>query len=628
MSMRLIASHNSTRQGAIRYEVCACLLLVLVTLSAYRQVGRHDFINFDDNVYVYENSHVRSGLTPESLAWSIRFQEKDRNYWQPLTWLSHMLDVELYGLEPGRHHLTNVLFHAINTVLLFAVLQGMTGAFWRSAFVAAVFALHPLNVESVAWVSERKNVLSTFFWLLTLLAYTHYTRQTGLWRYLTVCFFLTLGLLTKPMLVTLPFVLMLFDFWPLRRWAVAGANSGGRRASNTARIMLEKVPFLVLSTFSVYISSKSVQAEGDVVSFQIVPLLLRIENALVSYVRYMAKMFWPQNLSVFYPLPDTVSGAQVLGAVIILMSISVLAIWGLKRRPYFAVGWFWFMGTLVPVIGLVQVGLWPAMADRWAYVPLIGLFIIIAWGVPDLLKRWRPNVRILAAAAGTVLLLLSISARTQISYWTDSITLFKHAIQAVGGSSRPHNKLGNAFIYNNLALALMANGRYDEAHENLVAAVKLAPESARVHYNLASVLLQQGKTAEAVRNFQQTVKLNPEYYLAHYNLAAALMMIGKFDQAISNYQSALELTPDNKEVLNDLANALSGRGRITDALAYYDRAIRLDPMDPEIHNNLGVTLVHAGKIKEAIEHFRLALQLNPGYADAQNNLRHTLKMQP
>jgi Flp pilus assembly protein TadD len=619
--------HNDTH-AKVRYSALAGLLLSIVTLSVYWQVSQYDFVNFDDNVYVFENPHIRSGLTSDSLAWSFSFQQKDKNYWQPLNWLSHMLDVELYGMDPGRHHLTNVLFHIVNALLLFALLHWMTGARWRSAFVAALFALHPLNVESVAWIAARKNVLSTFFWILALYAYTYYTRRTSALRYLTVCFTLALGLLVKPMLVTLPFVLMLLDFWPLRRWAFAGMNGEGLHQRNTPQIVLEKVPLLLLSMLSVYISTKSVQGEGDVVSLQFIPMLLRIENALVSYVKYIGKMIWPQNLSVYYPFPDMVSAGQLMLAVAVLVSVSALAIWGIKRRPYLAVGWFWFLGTLVPVIGFMQVGLWPSIADRWAYVPIVGLFIIIAWSGPELLKGWNHKHKILAIAACAILLLLAITTRNQISHWANSTTLFKHAAKTVGGSSTPENNLGNAFIYNNLALALLEDGQIDEAHKYMQLAVNFAPDSARVNYNLGYILLQIGEVDTAIRHFRHALKFNSKYFLAHYHLAIALLQSGKLDDAISHYQIALNLVPDSKDVLNDLANVMVAQGRISEALSLYAKALRLAPDDPEIHNNLGVVMIRIQKFEKAAEHFRMALQLDSSYTAAQQNLKRVLKLCP
>ncbi len=608
----------------IDLKIIICLLLILSILTVYGKVRQYEFTNFDDGSYVTSNSFVRSGVNLTSFRWSFSFQQKDKNYWTPLTWLSHMLDVELYGLEPGWHHLTNVLFHSANTLLLFIALNWMTGAMWRSAFVAVLFALHPLNVESVAWIAQRKNVLSSFFWMVTLIAYQYYIQRPKSLRYVAVCLAFALGLLAKPMLVTLPFVLLLLDYWPLRRWSPASSDTGIRLKSNTIRLIFEKVPLLVFSALSVYISSKSVQHKGDVIVFDLVPMLLRIENALVSYVMYMAKMIWPQNLSVYYPFPDMITVDQIVGALAVLMCVSALVIWGLKHRPYFAVGWFWFLGTLVPVIGLVQVGLWPAMADRWAYIPLIGLFIMIAWGIPELIQGWRHKYKILAIAAGAILLLLFITTQIQIRHWRDSTSLFRQAVKAATGSSTSQNKLGNAFIYDNLAMALMKEGRTDEALHNLVAAVNLTPDSPRVNNDLGIILLQEGEIDGAIGYFSRAVELNPAYSSAHYNLATALIQSKKFDEAISHYLIALKLAPNNKETLNDLANLLVARGRDNEALSYYAKALDLDPRDPEVHNNMGVVMIHIGKIREAVRHFRIALQLNPEYADAQKNLNHVL----
>jgi Flp pilus assembly protein TadD len=431
------------------------------------------------------------------------------------------------------------------------------------------------------------------------------------------------------MLVTLPFVLILLDYWPLRRWSLSVLNRGeGRRKSNTQYIILEKVPLLLLSTLSVYISSKSIQGEGDVTSLQLVPMLLRIENALVSYVKYIGKMIWPQNLSVYYPFPDMVPAGQLISAVAVLVALSSLAIWGLKRRPYLAVGWFWFLGSLVPVIGFVQVGLWPEMADRWAYVSLIGLFIMIAWGIPELIKGWHNKHKILAIAAGAILLLLSITTRVQISHWANSVTLFEHAVQSVGGTSIARNKLGHALILNNLAFALMDDGRNDEALNNLMIALNLVPDSPRVNYNLGYILLHKGEVDEAIGQFKQVIELNPKFFLAHYDLASALMQSGKLNDAVSHYYAALDLKPDDGNVLNDLANALVAQGRISEALSFYSKALRLDPRDPDIYNNMGVALIHQGRFEEAVRYFRMALQLNPNFANASENLDKALSRRP
>ncbi|MBC2695325.1 MAG: hypothetical protein HF982_08645, partial [Desulfobacteraceae bacterium] len=344
----------------IGYDVLICLFLVIATLAVYWQINYHEFINFDDSLYILQNKQVQKGLTSESISWAFSFT--DIAYWHPLTWLSHMLDCQIYGLIPGMHHRTNLILHIVNSILLFFVFQKMTGALWRSAFVATLFALHPLNVESVAWVAERKNVLSTFFWMLTMLAYVHYTTRPGLYRYLLTLLFLMLGLMAKPMLVTLPFVLLLLDYWPLERL----------RNQSPFNLILEKIPFFAFSAVSVYISSLSVKYYGIVVSTELVPMQIRIANALVSYVKYIEKMIWPKNLAIFYPFPDTLPIWQILGAGLFLASISFLVFLNLRKKPYLCMGWLWFLGTLIPVIGLKQAGLWPAMADRWAYVPFVG----------------------------------------------------------------------------------------------------------------------------------------------------------------------------------------------------------------------------------------------------------------
>jgi len=625
--MDLIKTGNKPRDS-IRYEIWVSLFLIIITLTIYWQARHFNFINLDDNLYVYQNPNILSGMTKKSLAWSFRFDEKEKNYWHPLTWLSHMLDVELYGEDPGGHHLTNVVFHVLNTLMLFLVLNWMTGAMWRSAFVAALFALHPLNVESVTWVSERKNVLSTFFWMLTLLAYKYYTLRPRIRRYVGVCIAFVLGLMAKPMLVTLPFVLMLMDYWPLQRWSLPLLNRGeSGRKIHTQQIISEKVPLFLLSALSIYISSKSIQGGDDFTSLQRVPLMLRVENSLVSYAKYMGKMFWPHNLSVYYPFPDMVSAGQFIAAAAVLVALSALAIWGLKRRPYLTVGWLWFLGCLVPVIGLLQAGLWPEMADRWAYVPLIGLFIMAAWGMPELIKGWRHKNKIFAFAAATILILLSVTTRNQISHWTNSVALFQHAVQSSGGASIQRNKLGNAFILSNLAMALMEEGKTDEAIKKMTRAVNLVPDSPRVNYNLGYILLQKGEVEAAIGQFQKAIQLNPQFFLAHYDLAGALMQSGKLDDAVSHYRTALDLSPNDGNVLKDLANAMVAQGRISEALVFYSKALKLDPRDPDVYNNLGVAMTLQGRFEEAVRYFRMALQLDPDFVDASKNLTRALSRQ-
>jgi Flp pilus assembly protein TadD len=528
-----------------------------------------------------------------------------------------MLDVELYGMEAGRHHLINVLLHIASTLMLFLTLIRMTGEPWRSAFVAALFALHPINVESVAWIAERKNVLSTFFWMLTLLAYAVYHERPGMFRYLTVLFVFTMGLLAKPMLVTLPFVLMLMDYWPLNRirFQPPIRDSFGL----AFRLILEKVPLLILSGLSVYFSMASVKGIGNGITLQSIPLMLRIENALISYLIYIGKLIWPANLAVFYPYPVRIPLWQALGALAVLMVISVGVIRALRKFPYLGVGWMWYLGTFTPVIGLMQAGLWPQMADRWAYVPFIGLFIMIAWGGAELLSRWRHKRFWVSIAAGALLTVLMVLSYIQAGYWENSITLFSHALKITKN---------NALAHNNLAIVLTEHGRYDEAIYHANAAIDLLPNNAFAYNNLGFVFLKNHKFNDAIRNFRMAIKLYPAYTKAYYNLATALMMIGNIDTAISNYRIALDLAPDSKDILNDFANAMFRQGRINEALLNYYKALRLDPGDPDIYNNIGVALNHQGRFEESVRHFRMALQLNPNFIDASENLAKALKPQP
>jgi len=390
----------------IQKNIVVYVVLLLIPIAVYWPTGQHQFVSFDDDLYVTDNRYVQNGFSPKSLGWAFTFKDKEDIYWHPLTWLSHMLDCELYGLEAGFHHITSLIIHTLNVLLLFLLFNRMT-----------------LNVDSVAWIAERKNLLSTAFWMLTSLCYVYYSRRPGLRPYLLTLLLFCLGLLAKPMLVTLPFVLLLLDYWPLGRF-----RPHQPRGITPLRLILEKVPFFALSIGSIYVSSLSLTAYKGFISTASVPLTLRIENALVSYVTYMAKMIWPAPLAVFYPYPEGIAGWKVIGAGAVLAGVSALSLWAWRRAPYLLVGWLWFLGTLVPVSGLLQAGLWPAMADRWAYVPLIGLFVMTAWGVPDLLGQWRHRRNVLAASALVFLVGLGICAARQVSHWKNSVTLFSHAV--------------------------------------------------------------------------------------------------------------------------------------------------------------------------------------------------------
>ena len=594
---------------AIDRKIIVCLILVISILAIYGKVRHYEFNNFDDNVYVSDNAVVRSGLNPASFRWSFSYTLKDGNYWHPLTWLSHMLDVSLYGMDAGRHHLVNVFFHIISTLLLFLAFNQMTGSIWRSAFVAALFALHPINVESVAWVAERKNVLSTFFWMLTLLAYSAYQQRPGGVRYLLVVLAFGLGLLAKPMLVTLPFVLLLLDYWPFKRIEF---QSPIRTSFGTAsRLILEKLPLFILSVLSVYVSSASVQGMGNVLSFEDLPLNLRLANGLVAYVKYIGKFIFPYHLAVYYPFPEQIPLWQPLTALALLLFISIYAFFTLKQKPYLMVGWLWYLGTLIPVIGLVQVGLWPEMADRWAYVPLIGLFVMLAWGVPDIFMRWRYKRILLVCFSGTALTALLFLSHIQIGHWRDSITLFEHGIRVTGGTWNMHN---------NLADALNKQGRSSAAIRHFYHALKLdPPEPEGVYYNLAVAFTALGRHPEAIQHYSEALKINSNYTAAHINLGAVFAKQGNITEATHHYHAALRLEPDSYQANFNLGNILLAQGKSDGAISRFSKALNQNPYFAESFNGMGLALMQSGKLEEAIVYFRKAANMNPAYLDAQKN---------
>jgi tetratricopeptide (TPR) repeat protein len=525
------------------------LSLILLTFIVYRPVQNYEFVDFDDDVYVFDNPHVKKGLTLQGLVWDVTATYASN--WHPLTWLSHQLDYTLYGLNPGGHHLTNVLFHIANTVLLFLVFKRMSGTLWASTFIAALFALHPLHVESVAWVAERKDVLSAFFWMLTMLVYVYYTERPGLGRYLLVLLFLALGLLSKPMVVTLPLVLLLLDYWPLGRFQVAepvdhhysnapnATPSRGPRSS-IPRLLLEKVPLLTLSAASSYLTVYAQEKAGAVKSFELFPLGTRVANALVGYVGYIWKAIWPYPLAHFYPYPDTVSFLKVAGACLLLVGISAVTILNIRRRPYLLVGWLWYLGTLVPVIGLVQVG-HQAMADRYTYVPLIGLFIIIAMGIPDILSGWRRWRTLLAVSGGLILVILMIATRLQLQHWGNGIKAYQHTLAV---TSR------NYIVHNNLGAALFKRGKIPEAAIHFRESVQINPRYAKGYYNLGAALVMEGKIQEAIPNFYEAVRLKPDFGEARVSLILAYFTVGDRASGLKEYEILKSLAPDVAKTLS------------------------------------------------------------------------------
>jgi Flp pilus assembly protein TadD len=591
-------------------ELLMSLFLVVATLAVFWQVQSHEFVNYDDNVYITENRNVQGGLTQKTLVWA--FTTTYASNWHPLTWLSHMLDCELFGLTPRGHHLINLLFHVASTLLLFLVLARMTNLVGRSAFVAALFALHPLHVESVAWVAERKDVLSTFFWILTMWAYVRYTEHPGFRRYLLVFLLFALGLICKPMLVTLPFTLLLLDYWPLRRIELGKptesnalqtqkSTSFGHQRSVGFGLIWEKVPFFFLAGVSSLVSLLAQHQGGAVASLELLPLKIRIANAFVSYATYLWKMIWPLHLAVFYPHPSMVGIWKLFGAGLFVVSLSVLVIRLARKCPYLPVGWFWYLGTLVPVIGVIQVGA-QAMADRYTYVPLIGVFIILAWGVPDLLARWRYRRIALAISLGLILPVLMARAWLQVQHWQNTMTLFAHALEVTDHNYLAHTHVGGV---------LVSRGDLDRGIVHYTKALRIKPNYSLAHYNLGIALDRKGKLDEAIAHYSDALRAKPDYSKAHSNLGVALARQGNLDEAINHFRKALQIEPDLAEVHYNLGRALALKGRLHEAIVHYSEVVRIMPDLSQGHYNLGIALVQEGKLSEGIKHLETAVRLEP-----------------
>ncbi|MHB9096595.1 MAG: tetratricopeptide repeat protein [Syntrophales bacterium] len=581
-----------------------CGFLLLAVALVFGQTIGHEFVNYDDNQYVFENPVVQKGLTPEGFRWALTSGES--NNWHPLTWLSHMLDSQLYGLHAGGHHLTNVLLHAAAAILLFLVLWRMTGFLWRSAFVAVVFAVHPLRAESVAWVAERKDVLSGLFFMLTIGAYVRYVRHPiSLVRYGTVVLLFALGLMAKPMLVTLPFVLLLLDYWPLGRMGPAADRS----FSFPRRLVVEKLPLLALTAAS---CAATFLAQGKaVISIDAIPLSSRVANALVSYVAYIRNLFYPAALAVFYPhsgggLPI----GKVVASTLVLTGISTAALVWRRRFPYLFVGWFWYVGMLVPVVGLVQVGL-QSMADRYTYLPQIGLCLSMTWGVAQLSASWRYRRQVCGAASALAVLVLMGLAWQQTSYWRDSESLWTHTLACTTNNSTAHSNLG---------IALAGRGQLDEAIAHYKKALEIKPDFAEAHNNLGAALAGRGQLDEAIAHYRKALEIRPDNEKALNNLGVALVGRGQVDAAIAHFQKALEIRPDNEKSFNNLGIALAGRGQVDEAIAQYKKALEIKPDFAEAHYDLGVVLMSRGQADEAIAHYKRALEIKPDFAEAHYDL--------
>ena len=651
------------------------VLLVLVTITLYWPATSHDFVNYDDDMYVKDNTHVTSGLTLENARWAFRTDYAGN--WHPVTWLSHMLDCQIFGLNPWGHHLTGVLLHALNAGLVFMWLRLMTGATWRSLLVAALFALHPLRVESVAWVSERKDVLSGCFGLLALIAYARYAqgrRQNAECRmqkpatptahhapritfppstfYLLSLFFFALGLMSKPMLVTWPLVMLLLDYWPLRRMQNAAASTTHHVSRFTFHVsrttllplLFEKIPFFILVALMSVVTLVAQQHGGAVMGAKSLPVDARVGNALISYGRYLGKLFWPADLAIYYPHPGQWPLGKVVLAGGLILGISLLLFVTRRRTPVLLVGWLWFLATLIPVIGLVQVG-GQAMADRYTYLPSLGVLILSVWGACELTRGWRHQVLVLLVAGGGASLLCLALTRQQLGYWQNNETLFRQALEVTENNQIAHKSLGDALdkkgqtdeaighfqeairlkpgyadAHNNLGNTLLKKGQADEAIGRFQEAIRLKPGYANAYNNLGNALLKKGQPGEAIRQYQEAIRLEPADANTHYNLGNAFLKNGQPDEAIRQYQEAIRLKRDSPAACYNLGIVFGMKGQPDEAIRQFQEAIRLNPDYAEAHSNLGTAFFQQGRADEAIRQYQEALRLKPDFPDARRNL--------
>jgi protein O-mannosyl-transferase len=605
-----------------RIRTLSLALLAAATFAAFAGVLRNGWMLLDDPAYVTENPHVTTGLTLRGLAWFLH--EPHGGNWHPLTSLSHMLDVQLFGLAPAGHHAVSLALHLLNVLLLVIVLRRLTGAWWRSLLVGALFGLHPLRVESVAWVAERKDVLSALFFLLTLEAYRRWVARPGVGRYALVVAGLALGLMSKPMLVTLPFVLVLLDVWPLGRLRGGPSAPALARSSAPARplagLLAEKWLLFTLAAVSAVVTFVVQRQSGAVAATATIGLPERVGNAALSCWRYIGMALWPAALSPFYPFPASVDPAAVCAAIGGLAAVTALALRQGRGRPYLAIGWFWYLGTLVPVLGLVQVGMQGA-ADRYTYVPIIGLLVAVVWGVGDLLAGRRSAQRVAAAGVVLVLMALGVATARQVALWKDTRTLFTHAARVTGESVVVEQVLGSAFE---------ADTQRVEAIRHLRRAVELAPGYVDARYNLGVVLTREGQTDEAIRQFRRVIELNPAYLEAFYGLGLAAESQGRWDEAAAFYRRVLQQRTDwDYRPLRQLGIVTAQQGHVTEGLELLRRAVALAPADARTHLAMAVALLLlSDRDAEAAEHLRLAVRHAPMNSEALNGLAWLLATSP
>ena len=607
--------NNVTDMHKKKHFYIICLLLVVVTLAVYWQVQDNDFVHYDDGVYVTENTHVHKGVTFDGLTWA--FTSSHASNWHPLTWISHMIDCQLYGLNPRGHHITSLLFHVANTLLLLLILVRMTGALWQSSFVAALFALHPLHVESVAWVAERKDVLSTFFMMLTVWAYILYVKKREVRRYLLVVLFFVLGLMSKPMLVTLPFILLMLDFWPLGRLCHIHETRNVVTDQHTDerlgifRLLWEKVPFFALTVVSSIVTFIVQERGGAMKVLNPYSLQTRIINAFVAYIEYIVNMIWPVELAVLYPHPgNSLPLWKGVVAGLALVLITILVIRKAREIPYLAVGWLWYVVTLIPVIGIVQVGS-QAMADRYTYITLIGLFVIIAWSANDLLSKWLRRKIWLGTLAAIILPVLIVLTWKQVQYWENNITLYEYTLKHTSN---------NVIIHNNLGTALYKQDRTEEAVEHYLQALQLKPDHAKAHNNLGLAYGDSGMHEEAIKAYKRTIRIDPDFAKAHYNLGNAYYDLGMHKVAIESYKQTVRIDPDYAKAHNNLGLVYGKSGKLKEAIEAFKQAIRIDPDYTETHYNLGYAYVLSNDRDSALEQYKILKSLDSEQANRLFNM--------
>jgi protein O-mannosyl-transferase len=606
--MSIDGNNISTIVSSIKF-FWICLFFSVVILASYWQVKNFAFVNFDDNLYVQDNQYVQEGLTLQNIKWAFTDATRVTNFWAPLTWLSIIMDYELYGMNAGGYHVTNLLFHIANSLLLFFLFFKMTGTIWQSFFVAIMFALHPLHVESVAWVTERKDVLSTLFWFLTMWAYISYTESPNAVSYIaSLCFFI-LGLMSKPMLVTLPFVMLLLDFWPLKRIQFQLSDKIFFSYKLFQLLREKSLFFILVVIFSA--AAFFTQEQGKVLpSISQISLLLRAENVIVSYASYLWQMVWPFNLAVAYPYPHYQLFLQVMISLFLIGSISIFSVYLGGKKPYLIVGWLWYIGTLIPVIGIVVIAN-QAMADRYTYVPLIGIFVMIAWGIPDLLKNMANKNNVIITIVLCHLILITVLTINQIHYWKDSKTLFHHTLKVTSN---------NAIAHNNYGSALRGSNNLDGALLHFLEAQQIDPKMALTYNNIGMIMADRGDMDKAIQNYSMAVRLDSNFSAAYNNWGIMLFEQNKLQEAAELFQEALRVNPDHADYQKNYNTVLKKQKMIDSAIRQIEKNIKYEPANPILYYQLGSMYLKKGESKAAISNFKQALLIKPDFHQAKKTL--------